>query len=236
MIVAISMMRDEEDICGQTVAHLLAEGVDRLIIADNLSVDGTRYILESFPEVTVVDDAELAFYQSAKMTTLMHQALDLGATWVVPFDADEFWYAHNETLREAFARQPDSVSSLWADIYQQWGDNRGPGPQPFHKVAFRPSRSAVIRQGNHDVERLDGQRLGDTLAIRECQYRSVEQFIRKVRNGKAAYDASTLGVGEGAHWRYYGAQSDEWLTDEYLRLQAIPLEWDPIPTRIPSEH
>lgn len=232
MIVAVSMVRDEDDIIGKTVAHLLAEGVDQLIIADNNSVDGTRSILGSFPEVTIVDDPEVAFYQSAKMTRLAQQALDLGATWVIPFDADEYWYAHDETLAEAFTRQDDSVSSLWADIYQQWGDHRGPGPQPFHKVAFRPTRDAVITQGNHDVWGLGPQRLGDTLAIRECQYRSLGQFIRKVRNGKQAYDASTLGDGEGTHWRTYGAMTDEQLAGEYATLQAIELTFDPIPSRV----
>ena len=48
MIIGVCMVRDEADVIGTVCAHLLAEGVDRLIVADNLSSDDTRDILEGF--------------------------------------------------------------------------------------------------------------------------------------------------------------------------------------------
>ena len=45
------------------LVHLLAQGVDKIVVADNRSVDGTREILESLP-VTVIDDPEVGYYQS----------------------------------------------------------------------------------------------------------------------------------------------------------------------------
>jgi hypothetical protein len=40
-VVAVSMVRDEEDIVGATVAHMRSQ-VDHVIVADNLSTDRTR--------------------------------------------------------------------------------------------------------------------------------------------------------------------------------------------------
>ena len=93
MKVAISMVRDEEDIIRWTLELMLSQ-VDHAIIADNLSVDGTREILESFARdrVTIIDDRDPAYTQADKMSRLAHLAGDMGAAWVIPFDADEAWY------------------------------------------------------------------------------------------------------------------------------------------------
>ena len=44
-VVAVTMVRDEEDVIRSTVAHMLDE-VDAVIVADNLSTDRTREILD----------------------------------------------------------------------------------------------------------------------------------------------------------------------------------------------
>ena len=65
------MVRDEADIIAYTLRHLLEEeGVDHLIVADNLSTDDTRSILEGFPrsQVTILDDLEEGYDQSTKMS------------------------------------------------------------------------------------------------------------------------------------------------------------------------
>ena len=72
-VVAIMMVRDEDDVLAFTLEHLLAEQVDRIVVADNLSVDGTHEILEDYATVfpvTIVDDPVLRYSQSAKMTAL----------------------------------------------------------------------------------------------------------------------------------------------------------------------
>lgn len=226
-IVGISMMKDEADICGPVIEHMLAQGVDRLIVADNLSTDGTREILESFPEVEVVDDQIVGYYQSQKMTELALAAYRGGADWVVPFDADEFWYWPVGTLADYFGLT-DAIM-VYARTYEQLGDKRSREMKRLPKVAFRAQPDAVIAQGNHSVmfEVPPGD-VGGGLLIREYQYRSLEQFIRKVRNGKAAYDATDLPEYEGAHWRRFGAMSDEELEAEWaLMLSRSDLIYDP---------
>ena len=86
------MVKDEADIVAATVAHMCGQ-VDAVIVADNNSTDGTRDILDGLP-VTVVDDPDPAYYQSRKMTALAGRArVEFDATWVIPFDADEWWYS-----------------------------------------------------------------------------------------------------------------------------------------------
>ena len=100
----VSIVRDEVDVIGLTVRHLLDQGVSRILVADNCSVDGTRELLRSLARTTrrvaVVTDHEPAYYQSEKMTWLAHQAWRGGADWIVPFDADEFWFAEGMSIAE----------------------------------------------------------------------------------------------------------------------------------------
>ena len=71
--------------------------------------------------------------------------------------------------------------------------------------------------------------------------RSREQFIRKVRNGAAAYEATdpaVLDPSTGIHWRTWGRMSDEDLAEMFLSCycSAYPdedetLVRDPAPVR-----
>jgi len=217
MICAISMVKDEADIIGHTIKHLTSQ-VDHIIVADNGSTDGTREILESF-DIEVVNDPEVAYYQSQKMTALAQKAAERGADWVIPFDADEIWLGRHGTIKEML--QPVTNGSIAvADVFDHVAtshdsDDADPVkrmrwhrkmPNEMHKVACRPMAKATILQGNHGADY--GATLSDILEVRHFPYRSAEQFVSKVRNGAAAYAASTLPYGEGQHWRDYGRLLD----------------------------
>jgi Ribonuclease G/E len=78
-IAAVSTVRDEGDIIACTIEHLLSEGVDLVIVADNLSRDDTvervRKVQANFPEnVLLVHDDEEAFWQGRRMTRLARLA------------------------------------------------------------------------------------------------------------------------------------------------------------------
>ena len=79
-LVAVTMVRDEEDIVDWTIQHLLDQGVDHIIVADNMSTDGTWEWLKALagaPEqdsLIVVRDEEVGYYQSRKMSALAQQA------------------------------------------------------------------------------------------------------------------------------------------------------------------
>lgn len=242
---AVGMVRDEADIIETVVRHLLHQGVHRVLIADNLSTDGTHQILERLAQshpVTVLMDRLPAYYQAEKMTLLARTAARQGAEWVIPFDADEVWLAPTGTLAQWLSdcgatvvqvpmfnhvptatddqTEPDPVRRL------RW---RKTEPNSLHKVAFRARRRARLAYGNHGVSRRGTRVTG--LEIRHFPYRSEEQFVRKLRQGADALSATDLTDTMGVAWRGLGARDDERLRATWHKLvetQNLPIEsWVP---------
>lgn len=230
-VIAIAMVKDEADIIASTVLQMLGH-VDEIIVADNRSTDGTREILEALP-VTVIDDPELAYYQSRKMSALAEVALDKGAHWVVPFDADEYWTSGWGPIKSVLHSHDAEHGVVTAELFDHVAtgmDEDDPDPVrrlkwrrpyalPLPKVACRTAPGLVIAQGNHSAHHPIPAAVTESPAftVHHFPYRSVAQVIRKVRNGAAAYAASTLPADMGAHWRQWGAFSDEQIEQLYLK-------------------
>lgn len=246
MIYAVSMFRNEADITEPVIRHLFAEGVDRIIVADNLSTDGTPRILarlaDEYP-LEIIRDEETAYYQSQKMTFLARMAWGQGASWVLPFDADELWYApDHDSIADALAACTHDVCVCygWDHIATRnmpAGNPierirfRRPDPQPLPKVVFRADPGVEIRQGNHSVAHPGIGGLGP-LAFRHFQYRTYVQYQAKVRHGKLAYELTDLAESEGAHWREAGGLPEKELIARWDELCATPgLVEDPAPLR-----
>ena len=250
------MVKNEHDVLDTVLRHLLAEGVDHLIVADNLSTDNTPHILNDLEAcgapITIVQDPELGYYQSRKMSGLSDMAAEMGATWVLPFDADEIWYGVDPNTGGP-CRISDALSLVEADVQvvrapgwdHIWTDRnfvpthdpdvgpfspwRRPQTQQLAKVAYRSQPGAVLHMGNHDVSIKDKDVIGP-LAYRHFQYRSLEQMIRKLRNGRQAYEASDIHPLHGTHWRAGGLKSDDELAAEWAALCATDgLVFDPAP-------
>lgn len=116
---AVSVVKNELDILPSVLDHLFAQGIDRIIVADNLSTDGTREYLRQRAN----EDSRLIFaedncdrhIQSEKITYLSHLAWRSGARWIIPFDGDEFWYAEDEKLGDFLRNAPDNMGTTMQD-------------------------------------------------------------------------------------------------------------------------
>ncbi len=223
---AVSMVKDEADVVVGTLQHLADEGVDGILVADNASTDGTRDLLAGLElpcRLEVVDDPEVGYYQSEKMSRLADQAHELGAVWVVPFDADEVWYAPVDRLAEVLRSIPEPYNVAPAQLWDHYSTAidppeghpfetivwRQPSPGALPKVALRWAPGSTIFQGNHGAAIVGGNvETHGRLEIRHFPYRSAAQFVRKAKNGAAAYAATDLHPTQGAHWRQYGALLD----------------------------
>ena len=239
MIVGIGMVRDEADIIDQTMINLRVQGVDRFIVLDNGSTDRTRSLL-ACSDVEVIDDPEVGYHQDAKMSKLARLAHEQGATWVLPFDADEYWYCPDgDTIAGTLHTLPADVNVVAAQEFKHWPTPwDDPTPDPFqrirwretephrlHKVCFRATADPKVHMGNHgvnfggyDPDRPDPAYLA--LELRHYPYRSFNQFARKVRNGREAYEAADLHPMFGTHWREMGAYTDTQLREVWADCTA----------------
>lgn len=219
-IWGIAVVRDEADIIELTVRHMCGQGLDRLLVADNLSRDATRSILDRLSQelpVTVVDDRDPAHRQSEKMTTLANQAAAAGAEWIVPFDADELWRGSTGTVRAAI--EATSATALVAAMF-----DHAPTPTArrgsiadrmphghiigWTKIAFRWQPGAVIGMGNHEVEGVATEPVSGILVVDHYPYRSFAQFRRKIRQGAAAVDVAGAPPQICFHWRAAARRPD----------------------------
>lgn len=210
-IWGITMVKNEADIVEQTIRHLLDQGVDHILAADNGSSDGTYELLLELSKtlpVHVIQDRELAYYQSEKMTWLADRVMEAGAEWIIPFDADEFWYGVSAPLSEVLRSQKGHTIEL-TKLYNVFPSIEGPSlridPTPYWdlKVCFSRWENAVIKMGNHEVIAPGKQKLNEA-AIIHYPWRSKEQFTRKLRQGAKALEATDLPEDMGYHWRRNG--------------------------------
>src|SRR5262245_11024250 len=94
------MVRDEADVARLTVLHHLSLGLERILVVDNGSRDGTGRVLDRLardPRVLWRRD-ERGFRPGELGTMLAREAFESGAAWVFPFDADEFWHVPRGSL------------------------------------------------------------------------------------------------------------------------------------------
>lgn len=250
-IVGVSMVKDESDVIEFIVRNLFDQGVDALLIADNLSSDSTPEKLASLSEefpIDVVEDKEIGYYQSRKMTDLATVAFQqMGADLVIPFDADEFWTGRKCSLRESLeGAGADIISFPLYNFFPTSSDpssvdpfsrilNRDTTRAPLYKVAVRNIPGLQIMQGNHSAKGCGTYEVSTTAMIGHFPWRSFAQFHRKVRNGYEAYLATSLPETEGSHWRMYGGLLNDHGVDalrkyyeEWFFDPPMPLEFAPI--------
>jgi len=230
---AVGTVRDEADVVAVVVRHLLRQGVDRVVVSDHGSVDGTREILDALaredPRIVVVDDRATGHFQMEKITALAHLAWRHGASWVVPFDADEIWFAEGTRLADFLRSSPDAVVSarVLNAVPHVDGGARLREDATFAvetassfapKVAFRAHPLVLVGPGNHGVNRAGAHSHG--LVVVHVPYRGEAQVARKFRQGAQAIAATGDSSDVAWHWRAGAAMSSAQIAAAWQRIVA----------------
>lgn len=225
-VAALMMVKNEIDVIESNINYLLTQDIDDIYVFDNLSTDGTTeklYTLSFYDKVTVKTDPEVAYYQADKMNSWANDIFQEDIDVIIPIDADEIWYSKesNYTLGEVIkntdadvfvASSEDYIPTIFDNSFEpnfiKRIKHKKVNSDSFNGVAFSNSSNFWLDMGNHDVLNHPGKRVFDKIGIRHYQYRSFDQFVNKVRNGKKAYDQTNFPDYMGSHWRKLGSMSD----------------------------
>jgi glycosyltransferase involved in cell wall biosynthesis len=154
-IFGVTLVRSEADIIAVTIRYHLQLGLDGLFVLDNASSDGTDKILERLAQA---DDRirwsrHEGEYQQAELTTgLAREALRAGADWIVPFDADEFWYAPCRAFRDVLASSRAGALRAQVIHYIQAREQSRRSPEALLTMTRRAPRTIGPPDGRALVE------------------------------------------------------------------------------------
>jgi len=181
------MVRNEADVIEASVRHNL-RSLDRMLVVDHCSTDGTREILraleaEGLGIVVEVDDEE-GHRQAETSTRLARTAFSEGAAMVFALDADEFLKMPSRAAFEDWIARvpPPCCIALDWQTYLPQSPNRVPGvavelawrrAQEAHGLrkvvltrAFADTPTATVGPGNHTVLMEGAQQNLDSRPVR----------------------------------------------------------------------
>jgi glycosyltransferase involved in cell wall biosynthesis len=224
--VGVMLVRDGADLLDANLEYHLAEGLDHIVVTDNRSTDDTPAILERYAaggRLTVHHEARDDFDQGPWLSTLAREAKTVhGADWIVPIDADEFWWS-DVGLRAAleavdaatevvvarrldFVYRPESAGSFTDRLRWRYADSVNFLGLPLGpKVCFRAHAEARIDEGNHRVLHTVAGAVADDgmLTVMHFPMRSRQQFLTKVLNGGQARERNPrFGPDISIVWRH----------------------------------
>ena len=104
MIVLLISVRDEAQFIHANIQHHLKIGIDRFVITEICSSDGTREILHKYEKdprfhITYLDDQDPRKYAWKRVMVDIAKK-HFGATWIISMDADEFLLPKSGDLKK----------------------------------------------------------------------------------------------------------------------------------------
>ena len=203
LVYGISMIRNEADIVRLNVLYHFSLGVDRRVIMDNGSTDGTDRVLKELSErdsrVRWTRD-EGPYKQSEIHTELAREAYREGADWVVQIDADEFWYAPGGDFRGVLAESKAGVLRAQFLNFIQRRDQREASPDALLYMTRRAASPVARAQDLVEARKL--------------------AFVEKLPPPKCVSRPSEEIQIETGNHKVYGANGPIEETNELLCLHA----------------
>lgn len=109
------LARDEADIIEENIRFHANAGVEKFVVTDNSSLDGTREILEELSkqfDIKIFDEPSHTIDQDRWVTRMASWLRENdGCDWIINNDADEFWLTDADNLRTGILETLNSNSS-----------------------------------------------------------------------------------------------------------------------------
>ena len=211
------LVRDEIDIIKYNIEYHRKK-VDKIIVTDNGSVDGTYEYLKSVENenIIVFQEPEHNYLQDKWVTNMVFALKEMGVDWVVNSDADEFWrgnifnevnalgklgydcvyvnsYAFKSTHLDEHLQKAPHLRHFWRDgFFEKWP-----------KVIIATQHFLKIGKGN-DEAFFDCQiksKTTENLIIYHYCNRGFEHFCKKyIDGGKAIEESMKAGEKWNSLW------------------------------------
>jgi hypothetical protein len=143
--------RDEADVVDSQIAFHLNAGVDFVIATDHCSGDGTTEILERYAGegcLQLIREEQDEMREGDWATRMSRvAATDFAADWVIPSDADEFWWPRGGSLKEVLESVPARYGVVRA-LLRQFVPRPDDGSFFAEHLTTRLSGSAPINDPN----------------------------------------------------------------------------------------
>lgn len=249
-ILAIAMVKNEQDVIEAMVRHNL-RFLERLVVVDNGSVDGTRNILhklsQEFSQLIVTEDDRFGYDQSERMTRYLHEyQAAYPSEFVMALDADEFLdVADSTTLRAAITDIPEGGYGLipWCtyvltpnqprdsseDILRIMEWRRREELPTYFKSIIRldraPAEQLEFNQGNHFVRKISGESIPvvqlHRLRLLHYPVRSKDQLMAKTIVGWMAHLVLDADAGETRSAGQWRTNFDRFVQDSAMDNQTL---------------
>ncbi len=151
-VFGLMVVRDAADLIEVNLRHHFEAGLERMLVLDNGSRDGTRELLGELALRLPVDvEDDLGPYRQADLTNrLAYEARLQGAEWALPIDADEFFVA-DDVIPAAVTGTAAGALSIEVVNFVQHHSRRRPSARGLLTMDHRAKRTLPQAEAQYHV-------------------------------------------------------------------------------------